>query len=501
MPIGLTLGTTFVLGAVLRRFYSDTWRAGLATSLVVILFFGFNPATSFLNRVLEFLSWYWVHRGFDVHPLLTTCFLGAIATPIFLSIQGWIEPKRGSQFLNVFSMVLILFPGVTSVNARMHEPAHPIALDRQGIQITSRPEKLPDIYHIVLDAYARSDVMRELFDFDNSAFLDRLEQKGFYVARKSQSNYCQTTLSLASTLNCDYLDSLLVKEVHDKDPLGELIGDNLVVKTLRPLGYKFVAFATGYELTECTDADFFLAPHHPDDNFQMLFFRMTPLRYLPFRTKYWDFYSSTRDRTRFVLDHLPDIASYREPTFTLAHIVSPHHPFVLGENGEDVAPSMQQTGFQRNLKPSYSNSSNYRDGYRKQAIFLTKQIEKTIEAILARSPEPPIIILQSDHGSGLRHHLDDLEQTDLRERMSILNTYYFPNRNYEGLTQKITPVNTFRILFNNNFGAGMKLLANRSYFSTYAEAYKMTDVTERLESNRDQGRKFTLPGFYPGMTH
>ena len=37
-------------------------------------------------------------------------------------------------------------------------------------------------------------------------FLKRLEQKGFYVARRSTANYCQTPLSLSSSLNAVYLN-------------------------------------------------------------------------------------------------------------------------------------------------------------------------------------------------------------------------------------------------------------------------------------------------------
>ena len=42
--------------------------------------------------------------------------------------------------------------------------------------------------------------MRKLFDFDNTAFLERLERKGFFVARGSNANYCQTPLSRSSSL-------------------------------------------------------------------------------------------------------------------------------------------------------------------------------------------------------------------------------------------------------------------------------------------------------------
>ena len=63
----------------------------------------------------------------------------------------------------------------------------------------------PDVYFIVLDAYARNDVLTEVYETDTSAFLDTLRDEGFYVADESYSNYAMTHLSLAATLNMRYL--------------------------------------------------------------------------------------------------------------------------------------------------------------------------------------------------------------------------------------------------------------------------------------------------------
>ncbi len=59
------------------------------------------------------------------------------------------------------------------------EPVAPVTSHRSG--------RKPDVYFLVLDAYGRSDVLKEVIGFDNSAFLDRLERKGFFVARRSTS--------------------------------------------------------------------------------------------------------------------------------------------------------------------------------------------------------------------------------------------------------------------------------------------------------------------------
>jgi len=46
----------------------------------------------------------------------------------------------------------------------------------------------------------------------------------------------------------------------------------------------------------------------------------------------------------------------------------------------------------------------------------------------------------------------------------------------------ITPVNTFRLIFNAYFGTDLKLLPDISYFSNWDNPYGFTDVTTRLDT-------------------
>ena len=66
-----------------------------------------------------------------------------------------------------------------------------------------------DIYYIVVDGYARSDILQEMFGFDNASFVSYLQEKGFVVPTSGHSNYPATPLSIASTLNMDYIQSLV----------------------------------------------------------------------------------------------------------------------------------------------------------------------------------------------------------------------------------------------------------------------------------------------------
>ena len=139
---------------------------------------------------------------------------------------------------------------------------------------------------------------------------------------------------------------------------------------------------------------------------------------------------------------------------TFAHIVCPHPPFIFGAEGEDIShrDDRYYLGDGNKFHGMALKPEVYVRGYRSQSVFITKRIEEVIDQILLRSQVPPILILQSDHGSGLRLNMQSKEKTDLRERMGILNAYYFPNRDYRGLYQEITPVNSFRVVLNTFFG-------------------------------------------------
>ena len=51
-----------------------------------------------------------------------------------------------------------------------------------------------DIYYIIVDGYASSSTLEEIYGYDNHEFTDYLTERGFYVASESRSNYAKSTL-------------------------------------------------------------------------------------------------------------------------------------------------------------------------------------------------------------------------------------------------------------------------------------------------------------------
>ena len=77
-----------------------------------------------------------------------------------------------------------------------------------------------------------------------------------------------------------------------------------------------------------------------------------------------------------------------------------------------------------------------------------------VREILADSVTPPIIIIQGDHGFG-----EGLN-------FPILNAFYLPGIPAGSLYPTLSPVNTFRLVFNHYFNGEYSLLPDESFLVT-----------------------------------
>jgi hypothetical protein len=501
-PIGLSLGVIGTIWLILWGVTRDSRKSGLVTSLLVVLFFGFESFHFAFQLSYNYLKSFWVEHDVQIPSLIALAMESTLGIVGVVAIFRWIRrPEFWTTYLNAFTLILVALPAVSLISSRVRESgnAHRESVARS---VGRQQGWTPDIYFIVLDGYARSDVMKDNYDYDNKPFLDGLRRRGFFVANQSNSNYCQTPLSLSSTLNLDYLDTMIEPGSHDLLPLKYLISHNRFVEQIRARGYKTISFATGFDPTENTEADLYLAPGEGRSAFNDILIDMTPLTLILDDSKWADRFSSSRKRTQFILDRLPSIARMPGPKFTFAHFLCPHPPFLFGENGEDVSPRSFGPGREmavKKLDPFIGTPEYVRQGYRKQATYLTKRIERVIDQILSQSAEPPVIVLQSDHGAWLHYHPNDVDATELRERFGTLNAIYIPGKKYEGLTDQAVSVNTFRIVLNNVFGTKLPLLEARNYFSTLWEPLVLIDVTQRMRSDQERTRKFEPPKNYLGL--
>lgn len=492
-PIVLVLGVTGLIWGLGYALLHDAKKSGLFASLAAVIFFGLNRTLDVVNKVAYFASTFWVpnDRGVPAYLVFAgMAVLGSIA--VYWAVTRLRDLAPLTFGLNIFSIALVLFPVAHIVTARPPIPTPAKVVDDwrpEPIARLSEQTSRPDIYYIVLDSYARQDVMKALFDFDIQPFLDHLERKGFYIARHATANYIQTRLCLPCSLNGRYLDQMVRDLDYDHTELAKRIGRNSVVEALRPLGYKYISFSSGFEETENPGADLYLTPSRlPFTAFQRLLISTTPFGSLIPVPRVLDRFEAIRERVLYQLDHLADVAEDPESTFTFAHFMCPHPPFLFRADGEDIRERDRSHYEHEGMK--FNGLTDRKDvyyrGYRDQALFITRKIQRTIDRILDHSKTPPIIILHADHGSAMNFDFHSLERSDLLERLSILSTYYFPDRRYEKLYDSISPVNSFRVVLNTFFGAKLDLLPDKSFYSTAKEPYDFHDVTAQVAGKEYQ---------------
>jgi hypothetical protein len=335
---------------------------------------------------------------------------------------------------------------------------------------------MPDIYYIIPDMYARHDAILDDIHYDNSAFLDELRQMGLYIAQCSRSNYAQTRLSLVSSLNMNYLDAV-GKGIKNENGLSEPFSDSLVRTELIKLGYKTVVFGSGFGLTEINDSEYYFSPQQPAlflmqiQPFEVMLIKSSAARLLTdvrmggltslMNTVMFPYNDHATVQT-FILDKLKDIPALPGPKFVFVHLMMPHPPFVFAPDGTLIKDDL----YYREAMGLPSTEELFVKGYANQVAYLDTRLPDIIKTIISQSKKPPIIILQGDHGIRFQN------------RMMILNAYYLPDSGSKELYPNISPVNTFRVIFDTYFGAKLPLLEDKSYYSEYPDRFDLSLVPE-----------------------
>ena len=453
-PLLLSLIGAAALLLIGKLLLKDWYKAALFSTLTLVLFFSYGHIYNKLETVHLFGASIGRHR---------------IWIPVWIALfafgmrwgnrRAW-NYQAITKTLNIIAVIALVFPLFQIGQYQIRSSQMTSQIDGSEMAAILRlpdDKTVPDIYYIILDGYARDDILRKFYQLDNSDFLDDLNQLGFYIAYCSQSNYAQTQLSLASSLNSNYLENINERyNSGNTSRLGlpELIKQSSVRQALQNLGYKTIAFDSGYDATRFEDADQYYSPKivHDINDFENLFIRTTFARVLTEGIAFlnippdWEARDQAhRERILYTLEKLKEIPDEAGPKFVFVHIISPHWPHVFGPNGEPVHEHPDSVS-----------------GYTDQVIFISDQIQSVLTEIIENSEIPPIIILQGDHGSVIESP---------QRRMSILNAYFLPDNGDQLLYEEISPVNTFRLIFNYYFGDEAPLLEDISKFSSYKDPY------------------------------
>jgi hypothetical protein len=409
---------------------------------------------------------------------------------IGLAIWGIFRIKKFDNlvlYLNAASLVLVVLQVVELSYAYIETSiaaSQPVKF-QSGLTLPTDLKDMPDIYVIVLDTYMRSDALKQDLGYDNSPFINQLTNMGFYVAKCGHPDYTFTYASISALLNMRYIPQAYANDVwddfSDNGFWSNLLKNNEVRAQLKSVGYKTVAFQEEYPLMQFDNSDVLIGADHPSIDsaylypFEVVYQQSTAAIILNaldpsgkvesfiqktftnqakssldlsgLRGPNKDFVATHILSTNFILDHITDVPAIAGPKFAYVHLFIPHAPFVYGPDGQiETDP-----GYYGGDRASATTEAYQLKGYVNQVQYIDKRIVPILQTVISKSKNPPIIILMGDHG------LENLN------RRTDLLAYYLPKNGSARLYPSISPVNSFRLIFDEYFGANYPLLPDKTY--------------------------------------
>ncbi len=458
--------------------FKSRHRAALITAIFIVMFFIYGYARQVVPGILVFGAPLYAHR------YMYTIWGVLMGLMIWGSVKLVKNPRTLTKPLNFISLALVIMASVQGMYSYLLKKDEYQNAKIQDLEVASIADQMVvpdsdsmrDIYFILLDGYSRADILLDEYNFDNQEFISALKERGFYVAECSSSNYFWTSLSLGSTFNMDYIppigEKFLENGLNWRD-FAIYLGINSVTETLKNMGYKTVTFDTAYPWMRVTEPDYYISPGKKTpfyayllgntNEFENLFMDMTllvrkdtilnllfgitidsssfalmedPYKGLNSKTENIGEQKYMYDIFKYNLDQLDDIALLPGKKFVYAHIMSVHKPFLFSRDGE--------------FEPNQTN-----EGYINSTLYTNQVILDAIDQIIANTNPKPIIILQSDHS-----------RKGSENMFGILNGYYFPDADTTSLYPSISPINSFRVIFNTYFGGNLPLLEDKSFSPT-----------------------------------
>jgi hypothetical protein len=458
-----------VLWAVVR----DPWRAGLVVTVLVTLFFWYGHAWNLTGALL----------GSQV-PLIAAWIVAAVGG-VVLAVRAGDWRRPASAFLNLVTAALVVFNAAEIAAYSLGGTAAAVTAP-SGTPSVQGPESAarPDIYYLIFDRYGSGENLAEHYGFDNSPFLDALRERGFYVADEAHANYIKTPLSLVSSLNMEYLDdeALQAEAASGKDSgvIHRQLRAPLRVPTeLKELGYRHVHVANWWEPSATNATADVVLRYEAASEFSSAVLRMSALGAVGAGTTVDPYDRAVLyQHTLYEFGVLEEMADDPDPKFVFAHFLVPHPPYVFRPDGSFVRDEPIET-------------DDERAGYLRQMEYTNDRILGLVDRLLDRPPdERPIILLQADEGPfPARYDADEwrfdwrtASTEEIEEKFGILSAYHLPGVDPEeaGLYPSITPVNSFRVVFDAYFGADLPLLPDRVFAHVsqqdFYEFFEVTDV-------------------------
>ena len=468
-PMLIAILVALALAGFGRLLFGDADRGGIAAALWVLALLG----------------------GDD--PRLA---LAIVAATALLLAERYLLPAarqtiRWSRIGFVFSRLVVVFALAVAIQAiqtgalsdAARSVTHETAL-RPALAQAASGDTDPDIYMLLVDGHARSDVLSDVFASDGTAFVDALEAHGFTVAPRSRSNYTQTGETLASMFSQAQLADVprmadLLAVAEDQPPGGivrNVINDNATWTFLRDRGYEIDSVSSGFEQVALREADRFVDTGQLNE-FELAVLKRSVVGRLVEGLAPDAVSGQQRDRIQGIFDAFATAPSWigDRPQFVFAHVPSPHPPWVFNADGSPRTVTFHEQWLAETPASTGLTVEQLKAGYAAQVADADRRLLEALprlDAAIAARGRPAVVILFSDHGSWIGADGGDIRlrfKNLLAVRSSGDRVAFEPN---------LTLVNLLPSLFEQLFGVEWVRRADTEYRFGEQSAFELFEVAD-----------------------
>lgn len=419
---------------------------------VFVLFFG--PIHNFI-KVITFKS---ILSGYTSLLLFSAIVFALFMIKIVKASR--IDPKK-ILYLNV-TMICILAAEITVSFSKWIEYRkddnliYPYKMLCQKYVSKEMPDSSkPDIYFLVFDEYTNNKTLKKIWGLNNDSITDWLSSNDFYVPANTRANYTFSSYSISSTFNMGYIQDIKksvdatvaqnvlqsVQSLSNNETFCILKKEQYTVRFLAPfrntieqnnLEHYFddLIYDQAYRQTfpGCFEKDILWNFQKKDTAFNMNKPIPAP-ELLRFNS-----ILQTIQKVKATINASAD----RKPQFVYGHFLITHGPHIFDSNGK-------LTPWQLHMPPMFKT-------YPAQIKYANKVMKEIVTRIRQNNRPNTIIIIEGDHG------FRQLTGSGPDIYLPNFSAIYFPDKNYRALYDSISPVNIFRVIFNQYFHQAFPLL-------------------------------------------
>lgn len=444
--IFLGLGLLVLLGSflILRKWGA----AGLFADLTMLVVMNGGLLIRAVRKVLPALQ--------ARYPLLVLL-LALLAALVLLKRKGWNCQVPCILMALVFGVLsgVSLAMGAPAILGELRQNQAREDSLRQRAEAADEIGRRPNVYYYLYDEYGGPENLRYYYDYDNSAFYQALEERGFSCSADSYNTESCATVQLVPNL---------YDLSYDLPPYFNS-GDGVPPKLYQ------LFLDRGYQVNLISHNDFLdtdgassLTDAQQEDSICVYLYQNSLLNWTPLARFVTELpqlrtLAGAETMVQEVLGYLESAWEYTgtTPTLTLGYVQLPHTWFLYDKDG-NLQPEDQWLNWK---DPQY---------YLGQLEYTNQRILDQVDSILAHDPEA-IIILQSDHGARKGYHMEELyggpydPETETIHQQNILNCVYLGGEAVD--ISGLSGINTLRTVLNQTFGMDYEMLPSPTGFVNY----------------------------------